>query len=66
MWAYDAQKSLWTELSPFKRPDAPGVALDGLRHETGAIVLYGGSPDPFAFKSDTWVYDSGRNTWSTV
>ncbi len=63
-WSYDASCGAWTNRTPPASPAARSDHALTFDAATGSIVLFGGMfGSPRSIVGDTWIYDSGTNSW---
>ncbi|MEM3413787.1 MAG: kelch repeat-containing protein, partial [Thermoplasmata archaeon] len=65
-WVYYPRTNIWRNMNPVTAPsprDSYAMAYDSLHHK---LVLFGGRTSTNSCMSDTWVYDYGTNSWSSV
>ncbi len=66
-WAYDPATNAWTELHPEGELPSPraghSMAYDPVR---GILIMFGGQDSSGNSLDDTWAYDRGTNTWTSL
>jgi hypothetical protein len=64
-WAYDAGAQTWHNLSPTVGP-SPRAFYAMAYAGAGRTVLFGGITEADPRNDETWLYDSGLNTWANM
>jgi len=62
-WAYDANTSQWTLMSPASRPSPRSGVHMAYDSESDRIILFGGYRSSNCY-DDTWEYDYNTDTWT--
>ena len=63
-WSYDPAANRWTELKPQTGPTARGRHAMAYDSESGKMVMFGGGPNPRAYRNDTWTFDPSTSEWA--
>ena len=66
MWKFDCATRQWSELSPSSTPLARYGHVMVYDESIGQIVLANGNTAYQGHQDDTWLYDTGTNTWTEV
>ena len=62
-WAYDANTTTWTLMSPSSRPSARAGVQMAYDSMSDRVILFGGYRQASRY-SDTWEYDFSNDTWA--
>jgi hypothetical protein len=66
-WVYDLNADAWQQMLPATNPGPlSAYSMVYARDVNRTILFGGGSQVTLQFKTDTWSYDLGANTWSLV
>ncbi len=68
-WAYDLNTDTWQQMLPATNPGPLSVYSMVYVRDINKTILFGGAEEYYAywqFKTDTWSYDLGANTWTLV
>jgi hypothetical protein len=68
-WVYDLNTDTWQQMLPTTNPGLLSVYSMVYVRDINNTILFGGAEEYYAywqFKTDTWSYDLGANTWTLV
>lgn len=66
-WVYDLNTDTWQQMLPLTNPGPLTAYSMVYARDVGRTILFGGGDlRTMQFKTDTWSYDYGTNTWTLV
>lgn len=65
-WTFDPTTSNWTQRTPAVSPPARDLHAMVYDRANRVVILHGGRSASAAILDDTWVYDTGANTWTQI